>query len=681
MLAKARSFDVDMVVVDLEDGVAVNEKNDRTRAAAAAALTGAAWRARAVGVRVNELGSEWGQRDIEALVEAAGHQLAVIALPKVESAAEVQAADRLISRLEAALDLPQGAIGIDVLIETARGLVEVERIAAAASRLRALVFGPGDYAASIGATGSFIGANANAEEDPLLFARQRVVAAARAFGLQPIDGPYADFRDNDGLSLSAQRARQLGFAGKWVIHPAQIEICEEAFTPDENEVANAQALLAAYADAGAVGVDGVMIDAAAARAAKMTLTRSAAGRHAGALLEGIRILAFEQFGAGPWATLQLADLGADVIKVEDPAVDGDLGRYVPPFAEGASSLYFESFNRNKRSLSLDLRTARGRKMLHDLIPAVDVVFSNLRGDQPTRLGLRYSDLSHLNPRLVCVSLSGFGMSGPRSGEGAYDATIQALAGWMSVTGGPSEPPTRAGLSLVDFCGGYVSALAILAGVIAARRDGRGRDADLSLFETALALLSYMGTWSASRDWAPQRLPDSAHQTVVPFQMFTARDGFLVVACPKDSLWRRLCTALDLPDLATDRRFATIADRAANGAELTPLLAARFAERELAEWMNALRAVGVPCAAVNTIAEALADRQVTARDGIACYQHPLLGEVRTPATPLRFADITPPLRRAPFLGEHTSQLLTELCGYSKELVQEFADAGAREGEGA
>ena len=225
-------------------------------------------------------------------------------------------------------------------------------------------------------------------------------------------------------------------------------------------------------------------------------------------LADIRVLAIEQFGAGPWGSLQLADLGAEVIKIEDPASGGDVARSMPPFQTGTSSIYFESFNRAKSSVALDLRLASGRQVFRDLVAKSDAVFSNLRGDLPRKLEITYDNLAEINPRIVCVSLSGYGMSGPRAGEGAYDATIQALAGWMSITGGPDEPPTKSGLSLVDFAGGYVAALAIVSGVWRARRDGVGGDADLSLFETALSLLNYVGAWSASRGWEPRRVPDS-----------------------------------------------------------------------------------------------------------------------------------------------------------------------------
>ena len=335
-------------------------------------------------------------------------------------------------------------------------------------------------------------------------------------------------------------------------------------------------------------------------------------------LEDVRVLSLEQFGAGPWGTMQLADLGAEVIKIEDPTVRGDVGRVVPPFQAGGSSLFFESFNRNKRSLALDLRKPEARSVLEDLVRGSDALFSNLRGDKPAKLRLRYDDLKHANPRLVCVSVSGFGTTGPRASEGAYDATIQGLAGWMSVTGGPEDPPTKSGLSLVDFSAGYLGALAVLAGVWRARREGIGGDADLSLFETALSLLTYMATWSASRGWEARRMPSSAHQTLVPFQAFEAADGWLVVACPKETLWRGLCDALGESALADDERFADLAARDRNRDTLLPLLQEAFARRTVAEWIELMSVRKVPCAPVNDIAGALADPQAAARDAVVKY---------------------------------------------------------------
>jgi len=392
-------------------------------------------------------------------------------------------------------------------------------------------------------------------------------------------------------------------------------------------------------------------------------------------LADVRIVAVEQFGAGPWATMQLADLGADVIKIEDPSVGGDVSRYVPPFNDGRDSLFFETLNRNKRSACLDLRHPDARRVLEDIVASADAVLSNLRGDQPAKLRLRYQDFEHVNPQIVCVSLSGFGTAGPRAGEGGYDYTIQALAGWMSVTGGPEEPPTKSGLSLVDFAGGYVAAIAVIAGVWQARRDGKGFDADLSLFDTALHLLAYMGTWSASRGWEARRLANSAHQSMVPFQAFEAGDGWLVVACPKQTLWRKLCDAVGRPELARDYRFVDFASRDTNRAVLVSLLQDAFSRRPVAEWLEVLASAGVPCAPVKTIAGALADPQAEHRGALVEYEHPILGRVRQIASPLRLCDgKSPPVRRAPRYGEDTEAVLDKLCGYTAAKIRELREAG-------
>jgi len=391
-------------------------------------------------------------------------------------------------------------------------------------------------------------------------------------------------------------------------------------------------------------------------------------------LADLRIVAIEQYGAGPWGTMQLADLGAEVIKIEDPRVGGDVGRYVHPFQEGESSLFFETFNRNKRSVSLDLRHADARAVFENLISGADAVFSNLRGDQPEKLGLRFRDLEHVNPRIVCCSLSGFGMTGPRATEGAYDYTLQGLAGWQSVTGDPAAPPTKSGLSLVDFCGGYVAALAIVAGVWRARREGRGADVDLALFEVALAQLTYLGTWVASRDYRPVRRSNSAHQSMVPFQNFATEDGWLVVACPKQTLWRKLCAAVGRPDLATDERYATFAGRFANRDELLAVLDAIFVGRTTAAWLELLTAAGVPCAPVNDVAEALADEQVDMRGALVESEHPVLGLVRQVASPFRFDGVELPAARGPLRGEDTAAVLRELCGYSEERIGELGASG-------
>jgi crotonobetainyl-CoA:carnitine CoA-transferase CaiB-like acyl-CoA transferase len=388
----------------------------------------------------------------------------------------------------------------------------------------------------------------------------------------------------------------------------------------------------------------------------------------------VRVLAIEQFGAGPWGTLQLADLGAEVIKIEDPAAGGDISRYIPPFQSGEDSLYFEAFNRNKRSLSLDLRHPDGPEVFRDLAAVADVVFSNLRGDLPHRLGLTYGQLKEVNPRIVCCSLTGFGSDGPRAAEPAYDPTIQALAGWMSRTGAPEDPPLKSGLSLVDFSAGHLAAISILAGLWRARREGVGCDCDLSLFEAALSQLNYLAAWSLTEGFVPPRRAGSAHPTIVPFQSFATADGYLVVACPKERFWEGLCRAMRRPDLASDPRFGDLAGRHAHRETLVPILEAELARRSSADWLPALAAEGVPCAPINGVAEALADPQVAARGFAVAVQHPRLGRVGQLASPLRVGEERLPLRPGPARGADTVEILRELCGYPEARLEELRRAG-------
>lgn len=392
-------------------------------------------------------------------------------------------------------------------------------------------------------------------------------------------------------------------------------------------------------------------------------------------LSDVTVLSIEQFGAGPWATLQLADLGADVIKLEDPASGGDVSRYIPPFQEGEDSLFFETFNRNKRSVSLDLRTPAGRGVFEDLVSGADAVYSNLRGDQVAALRIAYADLAPINPRIVCCSLSGFGNSGPRAQQGGYDYVIQGLTGWMSVTGDPDGPPTKSGLSLVDFSAGYVSALALIAGVWRARRDGRGCDCDISLFETALAQLTYVGTWAATGGFRPRRMADSAHPSIVPFQAFEAADGWIVVACPKPKFWVRLCEVLERRDLLDDPRFANFAGRDAHREALLAELRPEFRARTAAEWVRVLSGAGVPVGPVNDVEQALEDEQTVAREAVVSITHPRFGTVRQVASPLRLSDAAPPLRRGPALGEHTDSVLRERCGYDATTLERLTREGA------
>ncbi|MEK7715989.1 MAG: CoA transferase [candidate division NC10 bacterium] len=390
-------------------------------------------------------------------------------------------------------------------------------------------------------------------------------------------------------------------------------------------------------------------------------------------LDGLRVLAVSQFGAGPFGTQVLADLGAEVIKIEDPTVGGDISRYVPPWQTDGDSLYFQSFNRGKKSLTLDLRHADARPVLHDLVRVSHGVYNNLRGDLPAKLGLTYATLGAVNPAIVCCSLSGFGMTGPRAAEPAYDYLIQGYAGYMAITGEPDGPPGKCGVSVIDFAGGYASVLGLMIGLWDAQRSGRGRDLDVSLMDTAVSMLSYFAIWQLNRDWEPQRVEDSSHQTLVPAQNFRTRDGWIVVFCNKEKFWESLVDVLELPALRTDSRFATFADRLAHKAALLAILKPRFLERTTHEWLGRLQG-RVPCAPVNSMREALEDVQVREREMILTVEHPLFGALREVASPIKTAGAIADPAPAPRLGEHTDSVLRDILKYTPDRIAALRASG-------
>ncbi len=392
-------------------------------------------------------------------------------------------------------------------------------------------------------------------------------------------------------------------------------------------------------------------------------------------LADVRVLAIEQYGAGPFGTLHLADLGADVIKIENPDSGGDVGRYVPPHQAGESSLFFETFNRNKRSISLDITSPGGREVFTDLVRASDAVYSNLRGDLPEKLGIRYADLAEYNPRIVCCALTGFGQSGPRRDEAGYDYIVQGITGWMSMTGEPGGPPQRTGFSTVDYSGGLVSVLSLLVGLHAARRDGVGGDCDVSLFDTAFAMIGYPVTWFLHDGVEAERVAQSGHPSLVPFQNFRTADSWIVLACPKEKFFIRLCEALGREDLRADGRFSGFENRRRNRDELVAELQRELSRRTSAEWLEVLAAHGVPSGPVNGIAQAIAEPQTRAREMIVETESPEWGKLRAPASPVRYGPRRTEHEPAPGRGEHTREVCERLLGYDAARFTDLAAGGA------
>lgn len=390
-------------------------------------------------------------------------------------------------------------------------------------------------------------------------------------------------------------------------------------------------------------------------------------------LAGLRIVAVEQYGAGPLGSMYLADLGAEVIKVEDPRVGGDISRYVPPGQTGSDSLFFEAFNRNKRSVLLDLKSDAGRVVFERIVATADAVYSNLRGNEAERLRIRYDDLAELNPALVCVTLTGYGVVGQAAMFPGYDAVIQAETGWAALTGEPDGPPTKSGLSLADYVGGLTAALGLLAGVLDARRTGRGRDISTNLYDAALSMLTYPATWYLSAGFEAKRRALSAHPSVVPFQFFRSADGYLAVACPKDKFFVALVRAIGLTKLENDPRFVDMASRGRHRDEVSTILAERFATRTNDEWLALLRGL-VPIAPVRSLAEALDTSELIERGMLAEYDHETLGHVRSMGLPLFVDGYRPHYRPSPRLGADGPAILDDL-GFDESDILDLARQGA------
>ena len=387
-------------------------------------------------------------------------------------------------------------------------------------------------------------------------------------------------------------------------------------------------------------------------------------------LQGVRVIAVEQFGAGPWGTMMLADLGAEVIKIENPETGGDVGRYVPPYTVEQDSLYFQSFNRNKKSLTLNLKHPRGSELLQRLAEDSDCVYNNLRGDLPAELGLDYATLGKVNPAIVCCSLSAFGRTGERAAEPGYDYLMQGYAGWMSITGDPSTPPQKTGLSLVDLSAGVLASLGTVSAILRARDTGQGCDVDVNLFDTALAQLGYVGAWHLTEGYQPKGMPDSSHPSQIPSQVLSTKDGFIVVMCAKERFYQNLVKFLGAPELSDDPRFRTSVERMENREVLVPMLKELTRRRTTAAWLEVLKGE-VPCAPVNSVEEAFRDPQVEGGDMILDLPHPEFGTVRQVGSPIHVSGARVVPRRGPRLAEHTEEILESL-GLSSEEIRQLVE---------
>jgi crotonobetainyl-CoA:carnitine CoA-transferase CaiB-like acyl-CoA transferase len=385
------------------------------------------------------------------------------------------------------------------------------------------------------------------------------------------------------------------------------------------------------------------------------------------LFEGVRVLDLSRMLAGPYGSMLLADMGAEVIKLEEPDGGDPMRVMGPPFLPDGESAYFLAVNRNKKSVALDLTRPEGRQVFLDLAGQVDVVWENFRPGVMARLGLAPAALAEVNPRLVVCSISAYGQDGPYRDWPAFDLALQAMGGAMSVTGEAGRPPVRMGLPMGDLAGGLFGAFAVAGALFRRERTGRGGHVDLSLLDCQVSLLTYMAQYFWADGRAPQPL-GSGHASVVPYGALPTRDGHLIVAVFAEKFWGGFCRAIDRPQWERDPRFAANRDRVAHRAVLMDLVEAVFRERATADWLARLHAAGVPAAPILAVDQVLADPQVRHRRMVVDLEHPRHGTLSTLGTPVKVdGALEPPLAPPARLGEHTDAVLLEVVKYPADRI--------------
>ena len=386
-------------------------------------------------------------------------------------------------------------------------------------------------------------------------------------------------------------------------------------------------------------------------------------------LEGVRVLAVEQYGAGPFGTLFLADQGAEVIKIENPNAGGDFARDVGPyFFTKEDSEFFHAYNRNKKSLTLDLSHSEGMSIFHNLVKTADAVASNLRGDVPEKLGLTYLALKDYNPKVVCAHLSAYGRSGPRSNWPGFDYLMQAEAGFFSLTGEPDAPPARFGLSVVDQMTGLALAYALTAGIIGARKTGIGQDMDVSLFDIAMANTAYPAIWYLNEGHVQERVERSAHPVLCPCQLYKTEDNWIYLMCNKEKFWPVLCKVLGQDKWIEDKRFENFSGRDKHRGLIQEMLDNVLSTKKTKTWLESF-AGKVPAAPVNNLKEALDSPFMQQSSRIQELELDGYGKYRMLNSPIKCGEEETPARPAPKMGANTAELLYSL-GYDDDEISDL-----------
>ncbi|MDB5962277.1 MAG: CoA transferase [Massilia sp.] len=671
LFAKALAGAADAISIDLEDAVA-EERKDEARANVAAFLRSPEALAtnKLIIVRVNALGSAHIAADIAAVAQAG---LGMLNLPKAESAEDILACAVLLRAAEAANGVSR-PIPILANIETARGMRNAVEIGKADPRVAGLQLGLADLFEESGI--------ARRDRDNVHAALFQLRLAAAEAGVFAYDGAFPDIADSAGYLDEARMSKKLGYWGKSCIHPSQVALANRAFDADPAELDQAQRIVAAAAVAKAAGqaaftVDGKMIDPPfVRRAAAVVAAAEAANAGSGAAepvpafdtaappLAGVRVLDLSAYIAGPYGCTLLADMGADVIKVEPP--DGDNLRNYPSTLASASRAFL-GVNRSKRGIAIDLKQPDGLAVLLAMVDQADVLVHNFRPGVAERLGIGYDKLRQRRPALIYCAVTGYGEDGPMKDQPGYDQVLQTFTGICTLQG--ADAPEIVYGSVVDYYAASMVASGVSAALFARGKTGQGRYVGVSLLRSALAMQSARMIWAANEPLEVGRDMRSGGIT----GLHPTREGHIYLSANTSRFWTTLCEKIGLPELAADPRYATVKLRAQHADELVPKLRAALAARTALEW-EAVFGTEVPSAAARSIETMFSHPQVLAENMIATMHHPLVGDYQGFAEAIRFGEAPPPFPfAAPAFGQHSAELLAQ-HGYSPEEIARLREIG-------